>query len=63
MRRADLLGTTHFRSARVFCAGSAWFFQTREGIDVGPYATRDTAVVEAQRLAQVHRRAQSRRER
>jgi len=63
MRRSDLVETTHFRSDRVFCAGSTWFFQTREGIDVGPYATRETADAESKRLATVHRRAQRRRER
>jgi len=58
MRREDVVGTTHFRSDRLFCTGDAWFFQTREGIDVGPYPTRETADVESKRLADVHRRAQ-----
>jgi len=58
MRREDVVGTTHFRSERVFSTGNDWFFQTREGIDVGPYPTRETADVEAKRLADVHRRAQ-----
>ena len=37
-----------FRSERVFFAGSnQWYFQTREGIDVGPYDTQFEAEIEA----------------
>ena len=37
-----------FRSERVFLsAGSEWYFQTREGVDVGPYDTQFEAEVEA----------------
>jgi len=48
----------HFtRSERVFGAGGQWYFQTREGIDVGPYPTREAAEAEAARLARVHQKA------
>jgi len=48
----------HFvRSERVFSAGGQWYFQTREGIDVGPYPTREAAQEEAARLARVHQMA------
>jgi len=37
-----------FRSERVFLSGeSEWYFQTREGVDVGPYDTQFEAEVEA----------------
>ncbi|MEM9623097.1 MAG: DUF6316 family protein [Pseudomonadota bacterium] len=37
-----------FRSERVFMEGSGnWFFQTREGIDVGPYESQFEAEIEA----------------
>lgn len=45
------------RGERVFCADGDWFFQTREGIDVGPYRSRFEAEVEAgllrERLAHI----------
>ena len=36
-----------FRSDRIFHGTGGWYFHTREGIDVGPYATRFDAEVEA----------------
>jgi len=37
-----------FRSERVFLSGhSEWYFQTREGVDVGPYDTQFEAEIEA----------------
>ena len=37
-----------FRSERVFLSGgSEWYFQTREGVDLGPYDTQFEAEVEA----------------
>jgi hypothetical protein len=37
-----------FRSGRVFLAGdSHWYFQTREGMDVGPYESQFEAEIEA----------------
>ena len=39
---------TWFRSERVFlCNGTDWYFQTREGIDVGPYESQSEAQIEA----------------
>ena len=36
-----------FRSERVFFSnGSDWYFQTREGIDVGPYESQFEAEIE-----------------
>ena len=37
-----------FRSERVFLSGSSdWYFQTREGVDVGPYESQFEAEIEA----------------
>jgi len=37
-----------FRSERVFFTGQAqWYFQTREGVDVGPYDSQSEAEIEA----------------
>ena len=39
---------TWFRSERVFLSGSQdWYFQTREGVDVGPYESQFEAEIEA----------------
>jgi hypothetical protein len=39
---------TWFRSYRVFLSnGSDWYFQTREGIDVGPYENQSEAEIDA----------------
>jgi hypothetical protein len=39
---------TWFRSDRVFFSnGADWYFQTREGIDVGPYESQSEAAIEA----------------
>ena len=41
------------RSPRVYCEPGrcdAWFFQTREGVDVGPYVSQFAAEVEASLL-------------
>jgi Domain of unknown function (DUF6316) len=43
----------HFRSDRVVLVNGAWFIDTREGIDVGPYATREAAEVAAQALGEM----------
>lgn len=42
-----------FRTHRVFAVGDAWFIATREGLDVGPYASRDEARAEAERLRDI----------
>lgn len=46
-----------FRSERVFFAGgNQWYFQTREGIDVGPYETQSEAELEAGLLKELLQR-------
>ena len=35
-----------FRSDRIFVADSQWYFSTREGEEVGPYATKEEAEAE-----------------
>jgi hypothetical protein len=39
-----------FRGSHVFPAGGKWYFNTREGIDVGPFATRGEAEINSTRL-------------
>jgi len=39
-----------FRTSRYFAVGDAWFFATREDIDVGPYASKAAAERDADRL-------------
>ena len=36
-----------FRSDRVFLSSGEWWFQTREGVDVGPYESQFEAEIEA----------------
>jgi len=38
---------TWFRSHRIFRSDSSWYFHTREGIDVGPFASEFEAQIEA----------------
>jgi hypothetical protein len=38
---------TWFRSHRIFRANDFWYFHTREGIDVGPFASEFEAQVES----------------
>jgi len=46
--RSEEQARVWFRSERVFLSGgSEWYFQTREGVDVGPYDTQFEAEVEA----------------
>jgi Domain of unknown function (DUF6316) len=44
---------TWFRSDRIFRSNNQWYFQTREGIDVGPFNSEFEAQVEASILKQV----------
>jgi hypothetical protein len=48
--RKDEAPRTWFRSKRIFCEKSEWFIRTREGLDVGPFATRTMAEDEADAL-------------
>jgi hypothetical protein len=41
----------HSRSERAIQIGDEWFISTREGIKIGPYATREEADVAAAELA------------
>lgn len=42
--RADETPKTHFRVIdRCFKTNGEWYFATREGVNVGPYATREAA--------------------
>ena len=44
---------TWFRSHRVFRSNEFWYFQTREGIDVGPFKSEFEAQVESSILKHV----------
>jgi hypothetical protein len=39
-----------FRTSRFFSVDDVWFFATREGIDVGPYESKESAQSDAQQL-------------
>ncbi|XOV83035.1 MAG: DUF6316 family protein [bacterium] len=41
-----------YRSERIFCVDSNWYFHTREGLDVGPYRCQFDAELEAGILTQ-----------
>jgi len=49
-RRGEPPGDQHFRSDRFVFANGQWYFTTREGMDVGPFATRDDAGKACDRL-------------
>jgi len=38
-------GPTPPRSARVFSLQESWYFSTREGANIGPFETKDQAVL------------------
>jgi hypothetical protein len=48
--RAGEPDTTRFRSSLVFPAHGKYFFSTREGVDVGPFETREDAQLNSTRL-------------
>jgi hypothetical protein len=48
------------RHERFYQRGKLWFFRTREGFDIGPYSKRADAVDAADRLSQLHERADRR---
>ena len=41
---------TWYRTGRVFRSKKGWYFQTREGVDVGPYACEFDAEVDLETL-------------
>ncbi len=45
-----------FRSERFFKVGEVWFFTTREGINIGPFATELEAKMQEQQLVALLRR-------
>ena len=58
--RKNELARTWFRSHRLFRANDAWYFHTREGIDVGPFRSEFEAQVEASILKHIlHQSASS----
>jgi hypothetical protein len=42
-RTGDEGQKSYFRTDRLFLSNGEYFFSTREGVDQGPYATRDDA--------------------
>lgn len=50
-RRSGELPMPHVRSERAIHVNGRWFIATREGLDLGPYATHDDAESEAAYLA------------
>ena len=55
-RKGEPPGGRHFRSSdRFLMANGAWYFTTREGIDVGPFQTRPDAVKACDRLIELLR--------
>ncbi len=54
--RANEDAKVWFRSERVFLTGdNDWWFQTREGVDIGPYETQFEAEIEAGLLKELLR--------
>ncbi len=48
INRKHEAGPIPFRTGRFFCIDSKWFFACREGLDRGPFDTRDDAIVAMQ---------------
>jgi len=49
-RKGEPPGGRYFRSDRFVQANGAWYFSTREQIDVGPFKTRADAVKASEKL-------------
>jgi hypothetical protein len=49
-RRGEPPGGRYFRSDRFVQTNGAWYFSTREQIDVGPFKTRHDAVKASEQL-------------
>ncbi|SMF20880.1 hypothetical protein SAMN02745866_01312 [Alteromonadaceae bacterium Bs31] len=43
LRNGEAQDKVWYRSERFFCVDGSWFFSTREGVDIGPYASRHSA--------------------
>ncbi len=50
-RRLDPKDLLHMQTERVFRSDNEWFFCTREGIGVGPYASEEMARFRGKELA------------
>ena len=50
-RQSDPNDLLHMQTERVFCSDKEWFFCTREGIGVGPYASEEMARYRGKELA------------
>ncbi len=44
-RKGDADDSIHFRAHRIHCINGNWYFLTREGGNVGPFATREEAEI------------------
>lgn len=54
--RKDEKSRLWFRSERVFLSGhNEWYFQTREGVNIGPYESQFEAEIEAGLLKELMR--------
>jgi len=42
-RQGDADVSIHFRAHRIHCINGSWYFLTREGGNIGPFATREEA--------------------
>jgi hypothetical protein len=49
-RKGEPTGGSRVRSDRYAFANGAWYFATREGMDVGPFASREEAEQACDRL-------------
>ena len=59
-QRRDEAPRTWFRSERVYLLeANAWYFRTREGVEIGPYDSEFEAQVEAGLLKQLIKNVQS----
>ncbi|WP_369602885.1 DUF6316 family protein [Hahella sp. SMD15-11] len=43
MNREGEEGPVPFRSDRFFCVAGKWHFTTREGVEIGPFSSRERA--------------------
>jgi len=43
LRRKGEVGSLPYRTGRFYCVDSHWYFSTREGVEQGPFNTRDKA--------------------
>jgi len=50
--RKNETGKTPPRSSRIFHMKNLWYFNTREGVDIGPFHSRDDAATNLQDFLQ-----------